>query len=208
MKQAIDAFPLTWPYGHARTPPHRRVRAPFRLGQGALARIRDAVIHEVELLGGKNIILSTDIPIRKDGLPYARMRNPDDPGAAIYWHDPVTKTDQVVAIDRWDLIAHNLRAIEKTINALRGIERWGGAEIMNRAFRGFSQLAPADHEDWRAVFNFPYGTKPPFGEVREKFLELARQAHPDRGGDAKEMTRLTTALEAARRELGGLQLGS
>lgn len=33
-----------------------------------------------------------------------------------------------------------MRAIEKTIEALRGLERWGAKEMVNAPFRGFKAL--------------------------------------------------------------------
>jgi hypothetical protein len=44
------------------------------------------------------------------------------------------------ACDRWDSVADNVQAIRKTIEALRGIERWGTGDMVQRAFAGFVAL--------------------------------------------------------------------
>lgn len=197
---AAEAFPLYWPEGWPRTEPGRRRRANFRLGKGAFARVRDQAIHEVKLMGGRHIVLSTNIPLRLDGLPHANAREPDDPGVAMYWYDRNAKQQRCIACDRWDLVVHNLRAIEKSIEALRGLARWGSTEIVNRAFQGFAEL-PASGDDWRAVLGVPYGERPPLEAVKDQYRKLARAAHPDHGGSPHEMQRLNAAMEAAEKEL-------
>src|SRR3546814_19053229 len=44
------------------------------------------------------------------------------------------------ACDRWDTVRDNVRAIGKTIEAIRGIERWGASDMMERAFSAFEAL--------------------------------------------------------------------
>src|SRR5262245_54177038 len=44
------------------------------------------------------------------------------------------------ACDRWDKMEDNLHAVSKTIEALRGIERWGTGEMVQQAFTGFVAL--------------------------------------------------------------------
>lgn len=53
-------YPLQWPEGWPRT--KRPVRARFKT---SFARARDGLIHEIKLHGGRNIVISTNIPIRK-----------------------------------------------------------------------------------------------------------------------------------------------
>jgi hypothetical protein len=40
---------------------------------------------ELRLLGASNVIVSTNIPTKSDGLPYADDRNIGDPGIAVYF---------------------------------------------------------------------------------------------------------------------------
>ena len=93
-------------------------------------------------MGGRNAVISTNRPVRRDGLPYASAREPDDPGVAVYFE---REGDRVCfACDQYDRVWKNMRAIQKTIEAMRGIERWGSKEMLDRAFTGFTALPPPD----------------------------------------------------------------
>jgi hypothetical protein len=111
----VDAYPLQWPQGRPRT----RTRAESALGKFPYHRAAGDVRTEIERLGGKNIVISTNLQLRQDGLPYANQRMPNDPGVAVYFTYKGKQT--CFACDRWNRIEHNLRAIFKTIEALRGI---------------------------------------------------------------------------------------
>jgi len=78
--EGIEAYPLHWPHGWKRR--NRRERAKFST---SFANARDGLIDELRLMGAKNIVLSTNIELRRDGLPYAKAKQPEDPGIAIYF---------------------------------------------------------------------------------------------------------------------------
>jgi len=102
------------------------------------ARARDQVLHEIKLLGGSSPIISTNIPLRKDGVPYATYREPRDQGVAAYF--TLKRRQMCFARDRWETISENMQAVSKTIEALRGIERWGSGSMVEQAFTGFVAL--------------------------------------------------------------------
>ena len=85
-------------------------------------------------------IISTNVPLRLDGTPRSNQPEPIDPGAAVYWRSRGQKQTKVMAVDRYDRVADNLAAIAATLNAMRAIERHGGAQILKRAFQGFRAL--------------------------------------------------------------------
>lgn len=59
------------------------------------------------------------------------------------------KEPKCFACDCFDRVEDNLQAIRKTIEALRGIERWGSSEMLNRVFKGFAALPERpEHEPW------------------------------------------------------------
>lgn len=193
------AFPLAWPLGHARRSPHKRTAANFKVSFGTA---RDHLVNELKLLGARYIVISTNVPTRYDGLPYARSprsREPDDPGVAVYFDFDGEHT--VFACDKWKRVSHNLRAIGKTIEAIRGIARWGSSDMMKRAVSAFKALPP-DSSEWRAVFGFSTaGHAPSLDDVKVVYRRMAADAHPDRGGNPHEMVRLNKAWEAAQKEL-------
>jgi len=104
----IEAYPLHWPEHQPRTPTSRRQRSRFDTSFGLA---RDCLIDEIERMGGTTPIISSDIPLRRDGLPYANHRTPEDSGVAVYFQyygAPVC-----FACDKWDLIKDNIQAIRK-----------------------------------------------------------------------------------------------
>jgi len=48
-------------------------------------RTRDYLFVELDRLGEKNIIISTNLALRNDGLPRANQKMPDDAGVAVYF---------------------------------------------------------------------------------------------------------------------------
>lgn len=189
-------YPLDWPDGWARTPALDRRRPVF---DNRLAPSRDALLREIRLMGGWDAVITSNLPVRRDGLPYADGRvQGGDVGVAIYWRQNASArvVERVMACDRWDSVGGNMRALQKTIEALRGIDRWGSSSIVDRAFAGFAALPPAP-SDWRAMLGNPANR----GDAQRAYRRLALEAHPDRGGSHEAMARLNEAFAAAEREL-------
>ena len=192
MREAIEAYPLTWPQGWPRKKSHQRSRAKFSTS-GRVLSVMDGiqrVLLELERLGVErdDPVISTDIPTRLDGLPRSDRTVPD-PGVAVYWRKG--KDTRCMAIDRYDRVADNLAAIAATLEAMRAIERHGGAEILDRAFTGFVAL-PAPEQWWQVLGVAENAT----GEdIDAAWRRLAAQHHPDRGGDSAQMARINTARD-------------
>jgi len=203
-----EPFPLQWPPGWQRTPPDERRGARFFHGfSAALSSLRE----ELRLLGAANIVITSDLPVRRDGLPYAEGRRGTDPGIAVWFvHDGA---ERVIACDRHHAIADNLRAIALSINAIRGLARWGASDMVSRAFQGFNALPPGQEErpNWRHVLGFSphipnaasaFQRKDILDQVRAQYHSLMRIAHTDAGGNRERAVELNLAMEAAERELG------
>lgn len=190
------AFPLHWPDGQPRS--RHRKSAKFKV---SMAEARDHLINELKLLGARYVTISSDVPLRRDGLPYANAPQPRDPGVAIYFD--YDGEQMVFACDRWKKVEHNVRAVGKTIEAIRGIARWGSTDMMKRAVSSFRHALPGQPaaEDWRGVFGFRNGRRPSLDEVKAKYRELSRVHHSDLGGNEDEMKRINIAWEAAQKEL-------
>lgn len=109
---------------------------------------------------------------------------PRDPGVAVYFTYKGKQT--CFACDRWDRIEHNLRAIFKTIEALRGIARWGTGDMMDAAFSGFTALpgpmAMGMDKPWHAVLDVEPDA--PHQIVLEAYRFERSNHHPDKGGDS------------------------
>lgn len=195
-----EAFPLQWPDGWARRPAHARQNSHFAEHIG-FARARDELLREVELLGGRDVVLSTNVPLRRDGLPYADSPEPADPGVALYFVRGANRTPVVIACDTYRKVRENLRALGATVEALRAIRRHGATDLLERAFTGFAALPPAMLGDppWRSVL----GVGPDDGLVAagEAWKKLAYEHHPDRGGSLDRFNQVARAWEKAQKEL-------
>jgi hypothetical protein len=226
------AYPLRWPDGWPRTPPHLRDDgARFKVGSGyeydssasdgrryvgqrliTFDAARQKLMAELERLKAKSAVLSTNLPLRLDGNPRAdaaRSRM-DDPGVAVYF--TLKGKQMVMAQDAYLNIAANVRSLGLAIEALRQLDRHGGGTMMERAFAGFTALPAPEgarpKRPWWKVLN--YGDDPEaradltVDEVEARFRALAKRRHPDvDGGSADAMAELNEAREDAVRALGG-----
>ncbi len=203
----VDAYPLYWPESWPRTPSHRRKNSRYEVN---FAKARDDISKELKLLGAREIVISTNIPLRKDGLPYAGLSEPNDPGVAVYWVErgewkgsDYEMHHRVIACDHWRKVRENMRAANLAIAALRALKRTGATQVIDKAFTGFSALPnPDTKKTWRTVLGFPSGTVPTRAMVDQRFRDLTLQNHPDRGGTG-DMGELVRAREEAVREIGG-----
>lgn len=207
-------YPLAWPDGWHRTPSLERKRATFgrketRPGNSwkshARLSVNDAtrrVLAELGRLGvvrDDDIVISTMIRVRLDGLPRSGEPEPQDPGVAVYWERP-GESPRCMAIDLYDRVADNLAAIAATLEAMRAIERHGGAAILDRAFSGFAALpapGPTSAKSWREVLGFTAGRTITLDDARVAYRRLASENHPDRGGDPDRMAEINRAWQQA-----------
>jgi DnaJ-domain-containing protein 1 len=150
-------------------------------------------------MGGTKIVVSTNLPLFRDGYPMTSAMEPKDPGVAVYFL--LDQRPMAFACDRFQHVYENIEAIAKTIHALRGIARWGASDMMERAFTGFKALADGPSEDWRQVLGFEAFETVTRKMVDSQYRELVKQHHPDMGGDREDFERVMRAREAAIEEL-------
>lgn len=197
---SAEAYPLQWPEGWPRTRPNWREsdkRFDGRVYGLVPGRARDQLVAELDRLGATSVVVSTNVELRKDGLPYAQARRVEDPGVAVYF--VLKKRPMVMAVDRYESVAGNMRSLTLAIEAMRQLERHGGGTMMERAFTGFAAIAPPDwKKPWREVFGVKADWR---GDLTALYREKARNRHPDAGGSDNLMAELNVAYEEARREL-------
>lgn len=203
--KTINSYPLEWPTGWKRLVASKRIsdkfgkRNGYRLKELTVAQAVDRVYDELRRMGYYDycIIISSNIEPTLSGVPRSGQREPEDPGVAVYWRKPDQPIHKVMAIDRFTTVAGNLAAIAGSLDSLRKIERYGGAAILDRAFSGFQALPSPN--DWRHVMGFE--ETPTLAQVKERYTKLAKQRHPDSGGNHEAMAELNRAIEEAEREL-------
>lgn len=189
-----EAYPLHWPENKPRT----KYREDSRFKVGSFAVVRDKLFAELQRLGAQYVVLSTNIELRQDGLPYANRRNPTDPGVAVYFQ--YKKKSMCFSCDRWNKIEDNMQAVHHTIEALRGIARWGTGDMMEAAFSGFVALEGPRTKQWWEVLNADKDWT--LEHIESSYRSLAREAHPDNGGSNERMIELNAAIAQARKEKG------
>lgn len=190
----IAAYPLQWPSGKPRTARPQRSRFDVTFA-AALA----GLLKEIRQLGGRATVVSTNRRLRLDGLPYAKDREPDDRGVAVYF--AYRDRPLCFACDRWDRTGDNVQAIRKTIEAIRGIARWGSGDMVERAFEGFAALpAPKARPPWVVLGIGPYQVHDE-SAIDAAYREGVKRAHPDRGGSAEALRELTEARDSLRRSI-------
>jgi hypothetical protein len=181
-----QAFPLRWPAGWPRA--RQRKSAPFKVTPSQATR---EMMEEIARLGARDVIVSTDQPLNRDGSPTLR-RTWSDPGVAAYFKRKGRPV--VLACDQYDQLHDNMRAIGKTVEAMPGIERWGASDMLDRAFTGFEALAAP--EQWWQVLGVASGATA--AEIDRAYRERAKAAHHDAGGSDAAMARLDAARDAGR----------
>ena len=193
-------YPLQWPEGWKRMQSGQRKTATFSR-QGKALTVFDGVqrvLDELQRLGvhQDDVVVSTNLQTRLDGLPRSNQARPGDPGVCVYWK-PAKSPMRCMAVDRYDEVQDNLAAVAATLEAMRSIERHGGAAILDRAFTGFAALpAPAGGKrDWWTVLELSSTASQ--AEIREAFNRLAREHHPDRGGTDERMAEIIRARDEA-----------
>lgn len=191
----ISKYPLTWPDLWPRTKPHQRQVSAF--ADRSVARAIDFVLKELDRLGASSVIISSNLQLRRDGLPMSTQRRPDDPGIAVYFR--LKGEPRVLACDKWTLVEDNLWAIGKHIEAVRGQQRWG-VGTLEQAFAGYAAL-PAPAVNWWEILRVNRAA--PIHEIRTAYHDLAKQHHPDAGGDQEQFIRIQQAWELAQKEKDG-----
>lgn len=206
-----EAFPLQWPLSKPRTPYAFRERARFGVqrthsshsasvswkqkGELTVAAARSRLHPELELLKATGIVVSSNLQLRKDGLPMSGRSEPADPGVAVYCF--IGKAPRVFASDKYDRVADNLAAIAAHLDALRGQLRWGVGDL-EQAFAGYKALPAMDAKRaWWVVLGF---TEPPvhLERAKLKYLELMSVHHPDAGGNANQAAETSAAFQEAK----------
>jgi hypothetical protein len=193
MKTEKLAFPLQWPPARQRVT-SRKTCSAFRT---SFAVARDECLREIKLLGGRLAVISTNVPLKKDGRPQhvACGQSVPDPAVAVYFTRK--GREMCFACDCWAHVQDNMHAIALTIGALRGIARWGTGDMMEAAFRGFAALPEKSSGlTWWTVLGTAHNATEE--QVSEAYRRLAKVHHPDMPtGSAEKWMEIRQAFDQA-----------
>lgn len=198
-----QAYPLQWPVGYRRTNPTSRTDSRF---EQTMDKVQQFLRTEISRLNGGdlngvNLIVSTNIPLRKDGYLFADMLRDklEDPGAAIYFKHKGKHIS--MCCDQYLRVWENLYALAKGIEAIRGMQRWGVSDFIDRAFTGFAALPESTTSETEIWESFGFSRKPAtLSEVEVAYKSLVKKYHPDSpgGGDKDMFIHLTEQYKRAK----------
>ncbi|MCW5943264.1 MAG: hypothetical protein KIS66_13615 [Fimbriimonadaceae bacterium] len=179
-------FPCRWPATRPRTPEAKREAGRFKVASKTAGAELE---RELNLFGATSAVLT---------LNYAEQKRAPEAALWFGWNG----AERVIACDRYLSRDANVRAIGLTIEAMRGIERWGTGEMLEQAMTGFSALPPPNativvaERPWYEVLGvFPSA---PVEVCETVYRTLSKSAHPDAGGSSERMAELNRAIEEAR----------
>lgn len=169
----------------------------------SVAAARERLSDELDRIGARYPVLSTNLELRLDGLPRGGTSNPSDPGVAVYFQ--MAGKPIVLACDNFVTVAMNMAAIAAHINAMRGMARWkvGRTEQMFAGYTALPSAMPAGRPWWQ-VLGFtlePPHSPPTLTQCEAGYRHLMKDAHPDAGGTHERAAELNAAIAEARKIL-------
>jgi hypothetical protein len=225
-----EAYPLKWPAGVPRTkdPQPSKFATTSRNEHGwrtshnrTIFDASEELRRQLKLLKAKNIVVSSNLPTREDGMPISKdtAAPRGDAAVAVYWSVEQWRQKQWVQVphcmpcDRWNRLADNIYAVALSIEAMRGMDRWGAVSV-EQAFAGFRALPSGSGDevipqqpmvDWRTILGGSWPEDLDAAEVlaiaKARHRKLIATAHPDAGGRSDHSAELNAAIEAAEQEL-------
>lgn len=185
---SLPPYPLAWPDGLPRT--ERKVSSQFRT---SLSAAINNVKKSLAAFGSDTNKAVSNIAVTSNvgGIAF---EDPDDTGIAV-WFD-WEGVQRCIAVDRYPKVQDNLQAIHHILEARRTEMRHGGLHIVRQTFKGFAALpAPEGAKPWREVL----GIKGPCDDtaIKAAYRNLAKTAHPDKGGSKEQMAILARARDEA-----------
>lgn len=183
--------PLRWPPNFPRTAQPEWSQFGWR----SVAEARDLLAAELARWNAWEVVVSSNAPVLKSGVMKSEQPKGGDAGVAVYFD--LDGKRMVIPSDKWAKLADNIHAVTKTLDALRGIKRWGTQAMMEAMFSGYAAIpAETSGEAWW----WTLGAEPDatWDEVRRLYKRLGLKFHPDHGGDPEEWLRIQNAYEQAK----------
>lgn len=163
----------------------------------SLTKARDKLTCEVALMGGLNLVISSNARTNRSGEILSRQSRIEDTGVTAYFD---RNGEQVcIPCDRWIRLEDNVNAIAQVIGALWGLEQWGAKQMVDQAFRSFAALSAGNELAWWEVLSVS-GTASR-QQVEAAYRQQVRRHHPDARGSADAFLRIKDAYDTAVREV-------
>lgn len=186
MPVSVRAYPLQWPKGWPKTPGNE-LESAARFKRMTLSSALNGLREEVRRLGGTDLVLSSNYNLTN--------HSPGQCGVVAYF---IYDGRQVaIPCDRWDKIEGNVRAIALTIEAMRGMERWGAKSMIQGMFTGFTALNQKTEPSCWDVLGIEAEHTHSEEDVLIAWRRKAKTEHPDKGGTPEKFEQLNRAKDTA-----------
>ncbi len=209
----IQPYPLQWPLSTPRTAAEDRRRALSgkadssthgwsQKKQLTIAQALRRLTGEIDRYtkSGREwradpsaVVVSTNMAVRLDGLPYSNRRAPEDPGVCVYFE--LDGFPIALPCDTFDRVADNIAAIAGHIEADRKQERYGVGTSSAR-YAGFKAL-PETGTGFKWWDILEVSERASHDEIKAAYRRKAKETHPDSGGDSAQFEVVRRAYEMA-----------
>lgn len=181
----ICTSPLECPLGYKQT--ETRFKSKFSVSPDYAQNFLAA---EVKRMKGTDLILSSNVPARNDGMMFANAmsRSYANPGVSILFN--YKGKHITMCCDQYLAVWENVYALAKGIEAMRAMERRGVSDFIERAMSGFTALP--QKQEWWGVSKHANRD-----EVKAAYRALAKTTHPDAGGSHDAFQRINDAYSIA-----------
>ncbi len=142
-------------------------------------------------MGGKNLVISSNLKTKINGIPYSAQRDGGDPGVAVYF-DYKNKS-VCMACDSYRQVWENAYAIAQTIKAMRACDRWGVSGILDRIFTGFIAITESAGKPWHSILKCSPDASPE--EIKRAYHRIMKDEHPDFDGNHERAVEINKAYE-------------
>lgn len=196
---SAQSFPLQWPTGWPRTGPEHATNEHRFARNVTVFSATGRLTRALTALKASNVVISTNMKLRQDGLPYSGQAQPKDAGVAVYFL--FCGRDLAIARDVYGRVELNMTTLAHALEHLRGLERHGGAHMMERSFAGFAALpTPGTRVGAPWWETLRVGVTATGAEIMAARALLVRDYHPDTGR-MPSVEKFQDVMEAARRGL-------
>jgi len=167
-----QAYPLLWPTNWPKTDTKQDSRFKQTLAS-ALNKLK----RECEMLGGKGLVLSSNYTLG--------CERPKESGVVAYFQ--LDSRPIAIPCDRWRIVEDNVYAIAMTIEAMRGMERWGAKHMITAMFSGFKALPQrASGVAPHVILGLEEGKQYTEAEITAAYKRKAMTEHPDKPTGSNE----------------------
>lgn len=188
-------YPLKWLPQQART----RFPESARFGLHSLHKAGTYLVNELGMLGASKCVITSNLQTKVAGGFYANQKV-EDSGVVIYFE--LKGVGKAMACDKWKKPEHNLWALYLSVSAIRGLERWGGSEFLDGLFTGFKALPYMEGQSTITPQKNYFEGYYEMDEIKNKYKILAKELHPDTGGDENEFQLMSQQFESIKKQRG------